>query len=203
MFWPALSVAAAAEADPERVRLGVRLLGEALEDPEVALSYGGDGLGGEIAATVPVVGPIHVTLEAGYLRRGGHLVTAAGGAGAASSFWYLPMSLPVSWVADLGAVQLGAGVGPTYLLFAEPEVSNGADIVESGGKFGFVVNARASIATKMVRASLHDPDRGPRSLDVTIGIGYRHAFANLFGPDAGQGHDLSAARAALGIELVY
>src|SRR5262245_33123497 len=151
MLWLASTIALAAEAPSgDHVGLSVRLLGEALADPELSAAYGGTGLCGEVAVTVPVVADLQLTLEAGYMRRSGHFRAGDGGDGAASWLWYLPMALPASWVLDLGPVRVGAGLGPAYLLFAEPNVSDN-EWGESGGKFGFVVEARGRVRTGFVQ----------------------------------------------------
>jgi hypothetical protein len=203
MLWLAPTLALAGEVPGEdRVGLSVRLLGEALADPELSAAYGGTGLGGEVAVTVPVIADLHVTLEGGYLRRAGHFRAEDGSDGAASYLWYLPMALPASWVLDLGPVRVGAGLGPAYLLFAEPNVSDN-EWGESGGKFGFVVEARGRVHTAFVRRSLYDPGGGPSRMDVTFGLGYRHAIKHVLPAQAGEGHDFSAARVDLGLERVY
>ncbi len=205
----ALMVPVAQAGEPElEASIGARLSGEALQDPRLVSAYTAEGLGGELTAALPLVKGFRLRVCVGYHRRAGKRFTLDGTEGTASSWlMYLPISAPVFYDVHAGSVSLGVGVGPSYLVFAEPSEAPPddpayADVAQSGGKFGLTFEAEARIATDMVSRSLHAPDEGPRRLDVVIGLGYRASVPHLNLANT-EGLNFSAVRLGAGLELVY
>ncbi len=210
MFFPsmvALLVGWAAAAEGE-TSLGVRLSGESLQDPYLSAAYTAEGLGGELTASVPLPKNLSWRVSVGYHRRGGFKQSPEGDATTLTSWlMYIPVSAPVYYDIHAGSAAVGVGLGPAYVVFAEPtEVfEEGEEYYgrkQSGGKFALVAELEARLATNMVSPSLHAPDEGARRLDVVVTAGYRLAARHL-NPANQEGLSFSAVRVGLGLELVY
>lgn len=185
------------------VGAGVSGTGESMMQDGLVRAY--ESLGGSFSLegvlTVSGVLPIEATIEVGYRRVSGTLI----GTETSSWFWYIPATLLVSGRYDTPAVSLLGGLGPSWVIYAEqPGESSGEARSDAGARPGVLFEVSARWHTGAIKRSMHDPDQGPKDLDVFLAAGYRYSDVSDAARDAGTcaeppcGIDLSAFRLSAG-----
>jgi hypothetical protein len=202
-FVMVVALVSGARAEQPGPTIGLALAGESLQDPWIVDGYDAEGLGGAVTASLPLPVGLRLGVQLGYARRGGSTTTEEDGSAVDPSWLaYTSASLPVFYDLHAGPVTLGAGLGPAYVIFSE-KADPVNEYAETGGKFGFVVEGQARLATDLLHPSMHDPDSGPIGVDVVVDAGYRKCARHLLKPAELTGLDFSGVIVHLGLELAY
>lgn len=185
------------EMEREGVRLCVRGVGEAWQDPSLTRIYRNSLFSGGVGAVIPLHTFVALDIEATYKRQAGVEVFAEDGeaSGIASAFEIVPLTLAVEgrWPLQ-GGGELFLGVGPGLTVFTEQHsirTDNGQVSTQ-----GMKVNMDTRIGVR-VDSGLVQPSMAPvktreiRGVDLEFFIGRRWQFGTT-------GFDLSAWRGGLG-----
>lgn len=178
--------------------LGIRLSGESVNDATLAQMYGDQSLSGEVLASSDLPHGFRAQVLVGYRRMGGNLIDSEGDV-SASPTWirYLPIAGTIGLHKDFGRVDLGAGVGPATVAFAE-QVGEGEAVTSRGWKWGALVEGG-------VRIHLGELQATDSAFHFDASAGYR-AMLRRHGPVCGEepvcGLDLSAVRVGVGVVVV-
>jgi hypothetical protein len=187
----------------ESPAIGLRLSGEILQDPVIAVNYGSSSLSADGIFSMPL--PYHLELGAsiGYRRMGGSLSKDGAQTGESSWMWYAPVQVTLGVRMPVGKLFATADAGPAVVAWEEetpPDLEEG--VGSSGGKIGLVgeVGVAVPIATQK---TLHDPEGGPSGLEVTGTLGYRYTFPRISGCllESPCGLSFTALRASVGVQL--
>ena len=175
--------------------MGLRLSGESVNDAMLAQMYGDQSLSGEVLASSDFPRGLRVTLLVGYRRMGGNLVDAEGEVTDATSWIrYLPITGLVGFHKALGRVDLGLGVGPATVSFAE-QTGQGDAPTSRGWKWGGLVEGNARIHLGELQAT-------DSAFFLDISGGYRammRRHGEVCGDEPVCGFDLSAVKIGLGV----
>ncbi len=175
--------------------LGLRLSGESVNDATLAHMYGDKSLSGEFQAALDLPHAFRASALIGYRRSGGNQIDAQGQL-ADSSSWirYLPVAGLIGLHTDLGRVDLGVGLGPAAVSFAE-QVGLGPVETSRGWKWGALVEGSARVHLGELQAT-------DSAFSVEVSGGYR-ALMRRHGEVCGReevcGFDLGAVRVGLGV----
>jgi len=179
--------------------LGLRLSGESVNDPTIAHMYGDHSISGELVATTDLPHDLRANLIVGYRRLSGNLLDAQG-AVTESPTWirYIPVAATLGVHTDVGIVDLGVGVGPSTVAFAE-QVGMGEEATSRGSKWGILAEGTARIHIGEMQAT-------ETGLSVEGSFGYR-AMLRRHGAVCGDekvcGFDFSALRLGLGVVAMF
>ncbi len=179
--------------------LGLRLSGESVNDPTIAHMYGDHSISGEITAATDLPLGMRASLMVGYRRLSGNLLTGEG-AITENATWirYIPVSATVGMHKDIGALDLGIGVGPSTVAFAE-QVGMGEEAASRGSKWG-------ALAEGTVRMHLGETQATDTSLSIEGSLGYRAMMRRHGAVCDGEkvcGFDFSALRVGLGVVAMF
>lgn len=174
--------------------LGLRLSGESVNDPTLAQMYGDQSLSGELLASAELPHSLRASLLVGYRRSAGHLIDQDGElSGSTSWIRYIPVAATIGVHTDLGRVDLGIGVGPATVGFAE-QVGVGDASTSRGWKWGALLEGegRVHLGELQATGSAFSPE---------VSVGYRamlRRHGTVCGDEPVCGLDLSAVRIGLG-----
>lgn len=174
--------------------LGLRLSGEGLNDATLAQMYGDKSLSGEFMAASDLPHGFRVEALIGYRRSGGNLLDEEGRLSEAASWIrFVPVAGLVGLHTRFGRVDLGAGVGPAAVSFAE-QVGAGGVAASRGWKWGALVEGTARVHLGALQAT-----DSPFSVEVSAGYrALRRRHGDVCGTEEVCGLDLSAVRVGLG-----
>lgn len=190
-----------AEAAAPRIaapRVGGRIVAEAGQDDAIAALYGDVALFPEVEASLAVHPRAEVALSAGYRKDG-----------VDEGLWLrrVPVSLVARYVLPVGDVAFLAGVGPSFVSWAETPAQAGG-VGTRGTKPG--VLAELAARGPLGRAPLSAPGDvayGTRPLTWEAALGYRWSAmrhgAECPVVDVPCGLDLGALRFSLGVQARY
>lgn len=175
--------------------LGLRLSGESVNDATLAQMYGDKSLSGELQAAIDLPHGVRASALIGYRRSGGNQVGAEGQLAEASSWIrYLPVAGLIGLHADLGKVDLGLGLGPAAVAFAEQVGLGGAE-TSRGWKWGALIEGSA-------RVHLGELQVTDSAFSVELSGGYRalmRRHGEVCGGEDVCGFDLGAVKVGLGV----
>lgn len=179
--------------------LGLRLEGESVDDPLLSYLYGDHSLSGELTASADLPHSLRFGFVAGYRRLGGRLVDEDGGLSESTSWVrYTPFAATVGLHLEVGRVDLGAGLGPATVGFAE-QVGQGDASTSRGWKWGGLVEAAARVRVGELQAS-------NTSISLEGSVGYRlmlRRHGAVCGDEPVCGLDFSAIRVGLGVVAMF
>ncbi|MSP55819.1 MAG: hypothetical protein EXR69_09490 [Myxococcales bacterium] len=175
--------------------LGLRLSGESVNDATLAQMYGDRSLSGEFQAAIDLPHGLRASALIGYRRSGGYLIDAEGQLGDATSWIrYLPVAGLIGLHTEVGKVDLGAGLGPAAVSFAE-QVGIGGPEISRGWKWGALVEGSARVQLGELQAT-------DSALSVEVSAGYRAMMRRHGEVCNGEdvcGFDLGAVKIGLGV----
>lgn len=179
--------------------LGVRLSGESVADPTLAQLYGDHSLSGELVAASDLPHGLRGTLLLGYRRMGGKLI-GDDGLPSETGSWirYVPMSALVGYHNQVGPVDLGIGIGPSAVSFAE-QVGQGDPTHSRGLKWGGLVEGTARVEVGQMQAT-------ETALGIEASVGYRLSVMRHGDVCEGAdvcGFNLSALRLGVGVVALF
>lgn len=177
------------------LQLGVRGMGEVLQEPAIVELYRSSRFTGTGVLSYRVWRFLGVDLEAGYMRDLGNSCdkpSCTDMHADASALELIPVSAMASAVRSIKRAQLFASIGPAITTFSE----RAEDGTVSGTKWGLAVQLGARIDTGLVRPTMR-PGNSVRiqGVDFEIVLGRRQH--QLFG--VGDGWNLSAWRVGAGL----
>ena len=181
--------------------VGLRLSGELLQDPILAVNYGSSSLSADAVVVVPLPYHLEVGASVGYRRLGGFLASDGTPTEDSSWIWYAPVQLTLGMRAPVSKVFLYGDLGPSVVAWEEKVPTQPQEgIGNSGGKWGVIGEVGVSVPLSLER-SLHDPQGGPGGLEVTGTLGYRYTFPRVSGCflETPCGLSFSALRASVGV----
>lgn len=184
-------------ADREGVRLVVRGVGEAWQDPSLTRIYRNSLLAGGVGIVIPLHTYLALDVEAIYKRQAGTEVFAEDGddSAIASAFEIVPLTLSVEarWP-TVGGGELFLGVGPTLTVFTEEHSirTDNGEVATQGMKINMDSRFGVRLDTGLVRPSMVPVGtRQVQGVDLELFIGRRWQFGET-------GFDLSAWRGGFG-----
>jgi hypothetical protein len=181
----------------ENVRLVVRGVGEALQDPSLTRIYRNSLLSGGVGIVIPLHTYVAIDIEAIYKKQAGTEVFADEGDASAipSAFEIVPLTLAIEgrWP-TLGGGELFVGVGPTLTIFSEEHSirEDNGQVSTEGMKINMDTRFGVRIDTGLIQPSMA-PGRARevKGVDLELFIGRRWQFGET-------GFDLSAWRGGFG-----
>ena len=187
----------------ESPAIGLRLSGEILQDPVLAVTYGSSSLSADGVVSVPL--PYHLELGAsiGYRRMGGHLADGGVPTEETSWLWYAPLQMTLGLRMPVSKLFVIADAGPSVVVWEEQVPAEPLEgIGSSGGKIGLVGEVGVAVPLATPR-TLHDPEGGASGLEVTGSLGYRYTFQRVSGCmlESPCGLSFTALRASVGVQL--
>jgi hypothetical protein len=181
----------------EGIRLCVRGVGEAWQDPSLTRIYRSSLFSGGVGVVIPLHTYLALDIEAIYKRQAGTEVFAEDGevSGIPSAFEIVPMTLALEgrWPL-LGGGELFLGVGPTLTVFTEEHSirTDNGQVATQGMKVNLDTRFGVRVDTGFVQPSIAPVrTREIKGVDLEVFIGRRWQFGST-------GFDLSAWRAGLG-----
>jgi hypothetical protein len=186
-----------ASSDRESVRLVVRGVGEAWQDPSLTQVYRNSLLSGGVGIVIPLHTYLAIDVEAVYKKQAGFEVFADEGDDSAipSAFEIVPMTLAIEGrLPTLGGGELFLGVGPTLTVFTEEHskrVDNG-QVATQGMKVNMDTRFGVRVDTGLIQPSMAPVrTREIQGVDLELFIGRRWQFGDT-------GFNLSAWRGGFG-----
>lgn len=199
----AVPTEAQAPSPEEQLRAGVRVLGELLDEPELARVYGGRTALVGVTAVVPVHRRVLLDVELGFRRQEGLAwdpATGKIGAGV-PVLKIVPLSVLIEPRASFGAAEVFVGAGPTAVVFREehPEqvdAEGNTSTVTQGVKVAGELRAGMRVRTpwEPVPRLPPSPPNQLQGMDLEIYVGRRWQRQ----PDD-VGLDLAAWRLGVGV----
>jgi len=191
---------------PGPVRVGARMVGEAIRDPHIAQVYDDTHIHGELYLGVALPWQTELTVSGGYKRLEGALVDAQGDAtGDTTWFWHAPITAVVKGTLPAGPLTLAGGFGPTAVAWAEqPGVGDAARY--QGTKVGLVAETGVTLPLGRPLTEVREAPNGADALEAALLLGYRWTArrrGDECGADAPCGLDLSALRVSFGIQARF
>jgi hypothetical protein len=182
-------------------------MGEAVRDEAIGRVYGGASLAGEVALSAGLPFGIEASVLVGYRRLGGSALTAEGVPDGASPtwLWYAPVAATVGYGYDMGTVDLFAGLGPSYVVWAE-EPGTQAGVGYSGGKIGMLLEGGARVPLGRPLTDIRYEPPSPTAAELVLTAGWRGTFRRRGDecPDANPcGLDFSALRLGAGLGVRF
>lgn len=186
-----------ASSDRESVRLVVRGVGEAWQDPSLTRIYRNSLLSGGVGIVIPLHTYLAIDVEAVYKKQAGIEVFTDEGDDSAvqSAFEIVPFTLAIEgrWP-TLGGGELFLGVGPTLTIFTEEHsirVDNG-QVATQGMKVNMDTRFGVRVDTGLIQPSMAPVrSREIQGVDLELFIGRRWQFGDT-------GFNLSAWRGGFG-----
>jgi hypothetical protein len=184
-------------SDRESVRLVVRGVGEAWQDPSLTRIYRNSLLSGGVGIVIPLHTYLALDVEAIYKRQAGMEVFAEDGDDSAipSAFEIVPLTLSVEGrLPTVGGGELFLGVGPTLTVFTEEHSirTDNGQVATQGMKINMDTRFGVRMDTGLVRPSMVPVGtREIQGVDLELFIGRRWQFGE-------KGFDLSAWRGGFG-----
>jgi len=181
----------------ENVRLVVRGVGEALQDPSLTRIYRNSLLSGGVGIVIPLHTYVAIDIEAIYKKQAGTEVFADEGDASAipSAFEIVPLTLAIEgrWPM-LGGGELFLGVGPTLTIFSEEHSirQDNGQVSTEGMKVNMDTRFGVRMDTGLIQPSMAPVrTREVQGVDLELFIGRRWQFGET-------GFNLSAWRGGLG-----
>jgi len=186
-----------ATQDRESVRLVVRGVGEAWQDPSLTRIYRNSLLSGGVGIVIPLHTYLALDIEAIYKRQAGTEVYADDGDDSfiVSAFELVPLTLSVEgrWP-TVGGGELFLGVGPTVTVFTEEHSirADNGQVATQGMKINMDSRFGVRLDTGLIQPSMAPVrTREIQGVDLELFIGRRWQFGET-------GFDLSAWRGGFG-----
>lgn len=188
-----IALSLAAEPSVGLSLAGEAALGKALNDRFRATS-----LGGQLQASVPVLGAIEGRVTFGYRNLSGTRLPD-------EYLWYAPIDLTVALSLPVGKGAFFVHAGPSLVVWGSTPSEGDTETGNAGGNWGAVAELGVRIPTRLYQAPLYDTSPLLQGIDVVVSGGGRwsdvhdDAFAAGHGCGDDCGLDFSAIRLNAGL----